>query len=96
MMLFLLLGVSPPAVPDPELSYQRAYKTAKKAADIQKCLVGQLANMGEQTIMQMGEGVILMIREGQDQPLLIEIAPPSVTITTPSSLDVRTKVERCV
>ena len=95
-MLFLLLGVSAPVGPDPELSYQRAYKTAKKVPDIQKCLIGQLAGMGEQTIMQMGEGVILMIREGQDQPLLIEIVPPSVTITTRSTLDVRSKVERCV
>ena len=95
-MLFLLLSDPAAPAPDTELSYQRAYKTSKKVPEIQKCLIGQLANMGEQTIMQMGDGVILMVREGQDQPLLIEIAPPSVTITTPSSLDVRSKVERCV
>ena len=95
-MLFLLLSASAPPAPDTELSYQRAYNTEKKVPEIQKCLIGQLANMGEQTIMQMGDGVILMIREGQDQPLLIEITPPSVTITTPSTLEVRSKVERCV
>jgi hypothetical protein len=95
MILLLLSSLVAPGV-DNELSYQRAYKTEKKVPEIQKCLIGQLADMGEQTIMQMGDGVILMIREGQDRPLLIEIAPPAVTITTPSSLDVRNRVQRCV
>ena len=98
LLLSLLLGLWAPATaPDTtELSYQRAYTTTRTVPVIQKCLIGELSSMGEQTIMQMGDGAILMIRDGQGEPLLIEIAPPKVTITTHSTADVRTRVQRCV
>lgn len=98
VLLSLLLGLSAPAAaPDStELSYQRAYTTTRTVPVIQKCLIGELSGMGEQTIMQMGDGAILMIREAQGEPLLIEIAPPKVTITTHSTADVRNRVQRCV
>ena len=94
--LSLLLGLAPATPDDTEMSYQRAYTTTRTVPVIQKCLIGELSSMGEQTIMQMGDGAILMIREGQGEPLLIEIAPPKVTITTHSTADVRTRVQRCV
>ena len=96
--LSLLLGLWAPATaPDTtDLSYHRAYTTARTVPVIQKCLIGELSGLGEQTIMQMGDGAILMIREGQGEPLLIEIAPPKVTITTHSTADVRNRVQRCV
>lgn len=98
VLLSLLLALWAPAIaPDvTDLSYQRAYTTTRTVPTIQKCLIGELSGLGEQTIMQMGDGAILMIREGQGEPLLIEIAPPKVTITTHSTADVRNRVQRCV
>ena len=78
-----------------ELPYQRSYQTTKTIAAVQTCLVDGLSDLGEQTLMTMMDGAILMIREGQGPPLLIEIAPPNVKITTRSNSDVQARVGRC-
>lgn len=94
LLLSVALAATEPTEPQP--ANEQSYKTSKSVPVIQKCLIGQLAGMGEQTIMESADGAILMIREGKDDPLIVEIAPKLVKITTPTTLDVRAKVQHCV
>jgi hypothetical protein len=63
---------------------------------LEKCLVQELSDLGEPTLMQEKGSTTLMIRNGEGRPLLIEIAPPSVTITTKADLDTRSRVGHCL
>ena len=71
------------------------FKTAKAMPDLEKCISTELLDLGDATFMRSPGDTILMIREGQGQPLIVEIAPPKISITTRASADVVRRVQRC-
>jgi hypothetical protein len=98
-VLLLWLLLSPPETTPAEPTANRfevKYKTAKSRAKIEACLYNELSDLGEATFMQSEGETILMVRNGEGQPLLVEIAPPLVQITTKASVDVKQRVKRCV
>jgi hypothetical protein len=97
LLLWLLL--SPAEATAPKAAETKAavsFKTGKSRAKLEACLYDELSDLGEATFMQSEGETILMVRNGQGPPLLVEIAPPRVQITTKASLDVKTRVKRCV
>jgi hypothetical protein len=100
LLLLLLMGAQPeaPAAPaaDAQARPTATFKTAKSMAALEKCLAQELSDLGDQTLMQEKETSTLMIRNGEGAPLLIEIKPPQVTITTRADLETRLRVQHCV
>jgi hypothetical protein len=94
---FLLTAYSATAGADPQQVAGTAYHTAKDIPALQKCLTDRLSQHGDVTEMKFPEGgITLMLREGKDEVMLIDLAPPSVTVTTAFLPDTRIIVERCL
>ena len=89
----LLLIAADPAPANPGASY-----TSKKSlAALQKCLTDKLANIGDVNDITVDGITTLMVREGpNDQAMLIDLAPPSVTVTTNFLYGTRKIVEACL
>jgi hypothetical protein len=85
---------SPPKAAGP--ADPQSYTSKKSMATIEQCLLQELSDLGDPTFMRTVDGTTLMIRNGESKPLLIEIAPPKVTITTHASYETRVRVKRCV
>jgi len=97
LLLWLLLSPTEAAPAAPQANKAVvSYKTGKTRAKLEACLYDELSDLGEATFMQSEGETILMVRNGQGPPLLVEIAPPRVQITTKASLDVKARVKRCV
>ena len=100
MVLAALLLLTEPPVEEPakpvQLPYQRVYQTSKTEATIEKCLIAELSDLGEQTLIRDAANTTLMIRDGLGRPLLIEIEPPHVTVTTRAAPETQKRIERCV
>ena len=73
-----------------------SFKTSRKLPTLEKCLYGELSDLGDATFMRSPGETILMVRNGEGPPLLVDIVPPAVTITTRSSRDVQSRVKRCL
>lgn len=96
MLLLWLLMTAPAEPAAPPKAVGGTYKTARTMPVLEKCLYDELSDLGEATFMRSPGETILMIRNGQGQPLLVDINPPKVEITTRASLDVQRRVRRCV
>jgi|SRR3954468_787315 hypothetical protein len=96
----LATSISMVGAPDPTSasgpSYQRAYKTSKSTESVQNCLREELADLGDQDWVFTEDSAILVIREGSLPALMIDIAPPNVTIRTRSAPETQIRVKRCV
>lgn len=96
VMLWLLM-TAPAADPAPTpKAAGGTFKTARTMPALEKCLYDELSDLGEATFMRSKDETILMIRNGQGKPLLVEITPPTVQITTRASMDVQARVRRCI
>ena len=81
------------AQPGPGASYQ----SAKSLPQLQKCLTDKLARIGDVTDVHIDGVTTLMVRESSaDQAMVIDIAPPSVTVTTKFLYGTRKIVEGCL
>ena len=84
------------SVTSAEKKVEVRFKTSRKLPPLEKCLYAELSDLGEATFMRSPGETILMVRNGEGPPLLVDIVPPAVTITTRSSSDVQSRVRRCV
>lgn len=72
------------------------YRTTKALAPLEKCLTENLTTRGDVTaINEEGMTTLLLRSEGQP-PMLIDLAPPTVTVTTRLSYGTRGLIERCL
>lgn len=73
------------------------YKTAKELPALEKCLTHALSGRGEVTSATIDGTTTLMLRERPDTPpMLIDLAPPAVTVTTRFAVGTRHLVESCL
>jgi hypothetical protein len=94
LLLLAAMGAKAPSdAPDPA---KPTYKTAKSIRELERCLVDELSDLGEVTFIPLEGNMTLMIRNGEAKPLLIDIAPPTVTVTTSIRYDTRVRIERCI
>jgi hypothetical protein len=97
LSLMLVQAAEPAnATTTPKRPSTQSYKTAKSVAAIEQCLVQELSDLGDPTFMRTVDNTTLMIRNGEAKPLLIDIAPPTVTITTNATYETQVRVKRCV
>jgi hypothetical protein len=73
-----------------------SYHTAKNLPELQTCLTDKLSERGNVTAATAQGTTILMLREGEDAPMLIELDPPSVRVTTQFAYGTRKLVEHCL
>lgn len=73
-----------------------SYQTAKGLPELQKCLTDNLSARGDVTAVKIEGTTTLMLRDGQDEPMLIDLDPPSVKVTTRFPIGTRKLVERCL
>src|SRR5205085_863490 len=59
-----------------------SYRTQKSYAELQRCLTDNLSTRGDVTAIAMEDGTTLMLREGDGVPMLIDLEPPIVKVTT--------------
>lgn len=94
--LWLLLAApassSARAQPNPATTF----KTTRSLSALEKCLYEELSDLGDATFMRSPGETILMIRNGQARPMIVDITPPTLAITTRTSAEIRERVKRCV
>lgn len=95
--LSLLLAASASASAAPHDGPGDRFTSKKSLATLQKCLTDKLARLGDVTDVTVDDITTLMIREGPDDPVMvIDLAPPSVTVTTPFLVGSRKLVKACL
>lgn len=82
---------------DPPQGPGETYKSAKTLPALQSCLTDKLARIGDVTDITVDGITTLMVRESPADPvMLIDLAPPSVTVTTNFLYGTRKLVEACL
>ena len=92
--MLLAAYASSPAAPQP---HGATFHTKKSVSAVQKCLTDKLSEIGEVVAMNAEENATtLVLRESPDDPMIIEITPQSVTVTTRFIHGTRKLVQACV
>jgi hypothetical protein len=94
MALLTLAASARPAPEQPQVG--ATFQTNKKLGDLEKCLTEKLSGLGDVTAMQSDNATTLMLRWGGEAPMLVELAPPTVKVTTRFANGTRWLVEQCL
>ncbi len=78
--------------PGPGASYQ----TAKTTSALEQCLTDSLSKLGDVTSIQTEGTTTLMLKTGTEAPMMIDLAPPKVTVTTKFAYGTRNLVKACL
>lgn len=92
MLLFLLLA-SPSASPEPAAT---TFKTQKTLQQIQQCLTDQLSKQGDVTAIQAEGYVTLVYQDSTHKPMMIDLAPPEILVTTDVAFGTRRIIKSCL
>lgn len=92
MLLFLLLA-SPGASSEPATT---AFKTEKTLQKIQQCLTDHLSKQGDVTAIQAAGYVTLVYQDSTHRPMMIDLAPPDVLVTTELAFGTRRIIKSCL
>jgi hypothetical protein len=85
---------NPPA--DPPQGLGASYQTAKTLTALEQCLTDSLSKLGDVTSIQTEGTTTLMLKTTTETPMLIDLAPPKVTVTTKFSYGTRSLVKACL
>ena len=96
MFTQLLIWALAPASAADAATVGASYKTRKSLQALEQCLTRRLSELGDVTAVEIAETKSLMFRIGDDRPMIIDLAPPAVTVTTKFALGTRKIVEGCV
>ena len=99
MQLVLLILLTSPVTttaPDSGQSSGASYQTKKSSEALEQCLTRKLSESGDVTSVKIEGTTTLMYRRDNDSPMVIDLAPPMVTVTTKFALGTRKLVEACV
>jgi len=73
------------------------FQTKKNLADLQECLTRTMSDFGEVAALSVDENsTTLLIRDNPAGPMVIEVTPPTVTVTTQFIPGTRDLVRHCV
>ena len=96
LFVFLLAAAT---VPSPALAEEQlgaSYQSARSPDELQECLTRKLSERGTVTATNI-EGVItLLYQQEKDRPMVIEVAPSTVKVTTRFAFGTRKLVEACL
>ena len=96
LLLLLLLGVGGPEKPA-AAPHDATYKSAKSLDALEKCLTDKLSEVGEVVAVNIEQdSKTLVVRQERKEPMIIDLSPPSVTVTTKFMHGTRMIVESCL
>jgi hypothetical protein len=81
-----------PAQPDVAATFQ----TSKTLPEVEECLTAKLSEFGEVTAVPIEGMKTLMFRTTDEPPMMIDIAPPTVTVTTKFAVWTRPIIQTCL
>jgi len=97
-LISLLLAVdtqAAPAAPPPITG--TSFVTAKSIDAVQACLTDKLSEVGEIAATQPArDSTILLVRGNPEGPMVIELGPTSVTVTTKFITGTREIIKGCI
>lgn len=94
LMLSLAAALSPP--PPGTDDDKATFQTKRNLPELEQCLTKNLSKRGDVTTFNADGVVTVMLRTGTDPPLLIDLDPPSVTVTTRMLHGTRQLIRSCV
>jgi hypothetical protein len=83
-----------PAAPAPEVA--TIFKTSHTVPELEKCLTEKLSAVGEVTSVPIEGTKTLMFRTVDEPPMMIDLAPATVKVTTKFALWTRPIIETCL
>ena len=96
-LISLLLAVDPTNPPPTPEQPGVSFPTAKAIEAIQACLTDKLSDVGEVAAMEPERGsIILLVRGNPEGPMVIELAPASVKVTTKFITGTRDIIKGCI
>lgn len=95
-LTLLLAGCATSAPPDSAPVQSASFRTSKGSAEVERCLADALSTRGEVTAVNTGGVTTVMLRDGSEPPMMIDIAVPAVTITTRMAYGTRGLIEQCM
>ena len=99
LLLLLIAGPSIAAPEQPEAAREppeATFHTGKDLSALERCLTERLSKRGDITSINSQGYVTLMYREGRETPMLIDLAPPNVTITTKIAFGTGSIIKSCL
>jgi hypothetical protein len=100
MLLFLSLLVSaagPQAATTAQLSAAGAtFHSKKSLPDLERCLTDRLSQLGEVTSVPIENAKTLMFSTMDEPPMMIDIAPPDVKVTTKFAIGTEPIIKGCL
>jgi len=82
--------------PAPQPEVATVFKTSRTLPELEKCLTDKLSAVGEVTSVPIEGTKTLMFRTVDEPPMLIDIAPPTVKVSTKFALWTRPIIETCL
>jgi hypothetical protein len=96
VLLLLVAAAQPPPASAPQGVGGATFVTKKNVADLEKCLTDKLSKGGEVTSVPI-EGVkTLMYSTTDEPPMMIDLAPPTVKVTTKFAIGTEPIVKSCL
>ena len=94
--LLLAAGIqTAPAAPPPNPG--TTFATTKTIDAVQACLTDKLSEVGEVAAVQPDRGsTILLVRGNPEGPMVVELSPQTVTVTTKLLTGARAIIKGCV
>jgi hypothetical protein len=94
---FALMVLTTSAASEPQGDEAVSFRTAKDLAQLEKCLIKKLSVRGDVTTLKIdSQSTTVMLRDGNSAPMLLDLAPPRVTVTTKFLTGTRHLIKRCL
>jgi hypothetical protein len=95
-LLLIVMAANPSATPPEAPAPGTTYQTAKSERALEDCLTRVLSARGDVTAIASEGVTTLMFRDTTGKPMLIDLAPRSLKVTTNFASGTRHLVERCL
>jgi hypothetical protein len=96
-LLLSAMAATPPATPAaPPEAPVTTYQTGKSERALEDCLTRALSSRGDVTAIAAEGVTTLMFRDTTGRPMLIDLAPRSLKVTTSFASGTRHLVEHCL
>ncbi|MBV8907443.1 MAG: hypothetical protein JOZ20_00425 [Sphingomonas sp.] len=99
MLLFLpliMVAADAPAVAAQPHSIGGTFHSKKSMAQLEKCLTDRLSQLGQVTSVPIENAKTLMLSTSDEPPMMIDIAPPDVKVTTKFAIGTEPLVKGCL
>lgn len=98
MLLFLPLVIAAAEAPAAALVHPAGavFHSRKNLPQLEKCLTDRLSQLGQVTSVPIENAKTLMLSTSDEPPMMIDIAPPDVRVTTKFAIGTEPIVKGCL